>query len=108
MGHWVWGEGSYAAGGAEPASWSHSLPHLPPLVRSLKVPSGARSAGASSSVGTGLANSGRRVERLPLKVGMTLLQSLKCVGRAAPPVWSPLLSGTPDQEAKSTATSSER
>ena len=83
-------------------------PPRPPLVRSLKVPSGARSAVASSPVGTGLANSGRRVERLPLKVGMTLLQSLKCVVRAAPPIWSPLLSGTPDQEAKPTATSSQR
>ena len=70
MGHWVRGEGSYAADRPEPASWGQSLSHLPPLVRLLKVPSGAHSAGASSPVGTGLANSGRRVERLPLMVGM--------------------------------------
>ena len=106
MGHWVWGEATQQTGQSPPHG--AKLPPPPPPVRSLKVPSGARSAVASSPVGTGLANSGRRVERLPLKVGMTLLQSLKCVVRAAPPIWSPLLSGTPDQEAKPTATSSQR
>ena len=105
MGHWVWGEATQQTGQSPPHEFP---PPPPPPVRSLKVPSGARSAVASSPVGTGLANSGRRVERLPLKVGMTLLQSLKCVVRAAPPIWSPLLSGTPDQEAKPTATSSQR
>ena len=46
-----------------------SSPPSPSPVRSLKVPSGARSAGASSPIGAGLANSGRRVGRLPLEVG---------------------------------------
>ena len=95
MGHWVREEGSHAADRPEPASWSHSLPHPPPLVRSLKVPGGARSAGASSPVGTGLANSGRRVERLPLKVGDDPLAVAEMCGAGCPPnlespsLWDP-------------------
>ena len=85
MGHWVRGEGSHAADRPEPASWGHSLPHPPPLVRSLKVPGGARSAGASSPVRTGLANSGRRVERLPLKVGDDPLAVAEMCGAGCPP-----------------------
>ena len=87
--------GGHAADGPEPASWGHSLPHPPPLVRSLKVPGGARSAGASSPVRTGLANSGRRVERLPLKVGDDPLAVAEMCGAGCPPnlespsLWDP-------------------